>query len=59
MAQHEISGTFQSAMGALSFCRIRSYISTVKKHKTNVTSAIQGVFTENVPLYQIAAATAE
>ena len=57
--QQKISGTFRSAMGALSFCRIRSYISTVKKHKMNVISAIQGVFTENVPLYQIATATAE
>ena len=57
--QQKISGTFRSAKGAQSFCRIRSYISTVKKQKINVISAIQGVFTGNVPLYQIAAATAE
>ncbi len=29
------------------------------QQKINVISAIQGVFTGNVPLYQIAAATAE
>ena len=42
--QQKISGTFRSFDGALSFCRIRSYISTVKKQGLNVMSALQDVF---------------
>jgi transposase len=42
--QQKISGTFRSFEGALSFCRIRSYISTVKKQGLNVMSALQDVF---------------
>jgi transposase len=42
--QQKISGTFRSFDGALSFCRIRSYISTVKKRGLNVMSALQDVF---------------
>ena len=57
--QQKISGTFRGPAGALSFCRIRSYISTVKKQGLDVISAIHGVFTGNIPLYETAAATAE
>jgi len=39
--QQKISGTFRSTQGAVSFCRIRSYISTVKKNKLSVMDAIQ------------------
>jgi hypothetical protein len=39
--QQKISGTFRSAQGACSFCRIRSYISTVKKNNLSVINAIQ------------------
>jgi len=42
--QQKISGTFRSFEGALSFCRIRSYISTVKKQGMNVIAAIQDAF---------------
>jgi len=42
--QQKISGTFRSFGGALSFCRIRSYISTVKKQGLNVMSALQDIF---------------
>ena len=42
--QQKISGTFRSFEGALSFCRIRSYISTVKKQGLNVMSALQDIF---------------
>ena len=42
--QQKISGSFRSFDGALSFCRIRSYISTVKKQGMNVISAIQDAF---------------
>jgi len=44
--QQKISGTFRSFEGALSFCRIRSYISTIKKRGMNVISALQDVFAD-------------
>jgi transposase len=42
--QQKISGTFRSEAGAGAFYRIRSYISTVRKHALNVIEAILGVF---------------
>ena len=42
--QQKISGTFRSVQGARSFCRIRGYISTVKKNKLSVIDAILAVF---------------
>lgn len=42
--QQKISGAFRSDSGVRSFCRIRSYISTVKKQGRNVIEAIQDVF---------------
>lgn len=42
--QQKISGTFRSVQGALSFCRIRGYISTVKKNNLSVIDAIGAVF---------------
>jgi len=39
--QQKISGTFRSTQGADSFCRIRGYISSVKKNKLSVIDAIQ------------------
>jgi transposase len=39
--QQKISGTFRSTEGALSFCRIRGYISTAKKNQCSVINAIQ------------------
>ena len=39
--QQKISGTFRSVQGASYFCRIRSYISTVKKNNLSVMNAIQ------------------
>ncbi|MDO9517810.1 MAG: IS66 family transposase [Methanosarcinaceae archaeon] len=42
--QQKISGTFRSNQGARSFCRIRGYISTVKKNKISVIDAIVAVF---------------
>lgn len=42
--QQKISGTFRSSHGADMFCRIRGYISTVKKNKISVIDAIQDVF---------------
>jgi transposase len=42
--QQKISGTFRSVQGARSFCRIRGYISTVKKNNIPVIDAIEAVF---------------
>lgn len=42
--QQKISGTFRSDLGAKYFCRIRGYISTVKKQKINVLDAIERCF---------------
>jgi transposase len=42
--QQKISGTFRSWEGANIFCRIRGYISTVKKNSISVIDAIQGAF---------------
>ena len=42
--QQKISGTFRSVQGARSFCRIRGYISTMKKNKLSVIDAIEAVF---------------
>jgi transposase len=42
--QQKISGTFRSQDGANAFCRIRSYISTVRKNAVNVIDAIGNAF---------------
>jgi transposase len=45
--QQKISGNFRSWNGAKIFCRIRGYISTVKKNSISVIDAIQGAFEGN------------
>ena len=42
--QQKISGTFRSADGARTFCRIRGYISTARKNSLSVIDAIQAAF---------------
>jgi transposase len=42
--QQKISGGFRSAEGAVIFCRIRGYISTLRKQDLHVLSALQSVF---------------
>ena len=42
--KQKISGTFRSENGAKFFARIRSYISTVKKHGLNILQSIQNAF---------------
>jgi transposase len=39
--QQKISGTFRTLQGAQVFCRIRSYVSTLKKQEQNVLLGIQ------------------
>ena len=45
--KQKISGTFRSRVGADGFCRIRGYISTVKKNGLNVFDALVNAFTGN------------
>lgn len=47
--KQKVSGTFRSWDGAINFCRIRSYISTVKKNSIPVIDAIISSF-EGEPL---------
>lgn len=42
--QQKISGCFRSSGGAKAFCRIRGYISTIKKQGRNVLAALSSVF---------------
>lgn len=45
--QQKISGCFRSPEGADYFCRIRGYISTMKKQREKVLAAIERVFAGN------------
>ena len=47
--QQKISGCFRSMNGAHIFARIRSYISTCRKHDLAVTSALQMLFQGKMP----------
>ena len=42
--QQKVSGCFRSSGGAKAFCRIRGYISTIKKQGRNVLAALSSVF---------------
>jgi len=42
--KQKVSGCFRSDQGAVVFCRIRGYISTVKKQQVNVFSALSDLF---------------
>lgn len=47
--QQKISGCFRSFEGALMFCRIRSYLSTCRKHGVAPTKALQMLFEGKLP----------
>jgi len=51
--KQKISGTFRSLEGALFFCRIKGYISTVKKNHQKVLDALLSAFSGNPFLPQI------
>jgi transposase len=42
--KQKVSGCFRTTTGAQAFCRIRSYISTMKKQGHNVIAALKSVF---------------
>ena len=48
--QQKVSGAFRSYGGALSFCRIRSYISTIRKQGLSVIDAIMNAFEKELTL---------
>ena len=45
--RQKISGTFRSFQALVNFCRIRSYVSTARKHGLNALDALQRVFLGN------------
>jgi transposase len=45
--QQKISGCFRSKAGAAKFCRIRSYISTIKKQGHNIFDSLKTIFIVN------------
>lgn len=47
--RQKVSGCFRTMEGAAAFCRIRGYISTVRKQGENVLLALEGVFRGNPP----------
>ena len=47
--QQKISGYFRSKEGAAIFCRIRSYLSTCKKHRLRATEALRILFEGRLP----------
>ncbi len=46
--QQKISGTFRSFKGAISFCNIRSYISSMRKCGQSVFNSLQSIFQNHI-----------
>ena len=49
--QQKISGCFRSMLGAKMFCRIRSYLSTSRKHGVSATEALTLLFQGKLPAF--------
>ena len=47
--QQKISGCFRSMKGAAIFCRVRSYLSTCKKHGVRASEALRLLFEGKLP----------
>ena len=43
--KHKVSGSFRSADGANYFCRIRGYVSTLRKQGYSILERLTSVFT--------------
>jgi transposase len=43
--QQKVSGCFRSGAGAHAYCRIRGYLSTLRKRRRALLHALQAVFT--------------
>ena len=52
--KQQISGCFRAATGRQPFCRIRGYISTLRKQGLAVLDALRSTFTANplLPIFQ-------
>lgn len=46
--KQKVSGCFRTDEGAAEFCRLRSYVSTMKKQGHSVMEAIKGLFAGKV-----------
>ena len=51
--QQKISGCFRSLQGAKIFCRIRSYLSTCRKHGVEPTDALRLLFSGKLPKFAV------
>jgi transposase len=49
--QQKISGCFRSMEGAKTFCRVRSYLSTCRKHGMTATEALRLLFQGKNPYF--------
>jgi transposase len=43
--QQKVSGCFRADVGAQAYCRIRGYLSTLRKRRQALLQALQAVFT--------------
>jgi transposase len=51
--QQKVSGCFRSWDGAYYFCRIKSYLSTCKKHEITASDALNMLFTGQKPSFML------